>query len=142
MPSDIATLGYSGSAGPIDSAENVATLGNIPAGSWVAPSPSGVPPCPTHARSPVARDESRLQGACFAVCSPIRQRLPSAPFGRRPIMSRILVLYGTTDGHTAKVARSLAETLRCQGAGVVVYGARLVDGTPDDYDGVIVAASV
>ena len=57
-------------------------------------------------------------------------------------MSRILVLYGTTDGHTAKVARSVAETLRCQGAGVVVHDARLVDGTPADYDGVIVAPSV
>jgi len=57
-------------------------------------------------------------------------------------MSRILVLYGTTDGHTAKVARSLAETLRCQGAVVVVHDARSVDCTPDDYDGVIVAASV
>lgn len=27
-------------------------------------------------------------------------------------MSRFLVVYGTTDGHTAKVARAIGETLR------------------------------
>src|SRR5215203_1908392 len=57
-------------------------------------------------------------------------------------MSRILVVYGTTDGHTAKVARSLAETLNGQGILTVVHDARSADCTPDDYDGVIVAASV
>ena len=56
-------------------------------------------------------------------------------------MSKILVLYGTTDGHTTKVARSLMETLRSLGAAVVLHDARLAECRPDAYDGVIVAAS-
>jgi menaquinone-dependent protoporphyrinogen IX oxidase len=31
-------------------------------------------------------------------------------------MTRILILYGTTDGHTAKIARRLSDTLRSRGA--------------------------
>ena len=57
-------------------------------------------------------------------------------------MSKILVVYGTTDGHTAKIARSLAETLNGQGDLAVVQDARLADARPDEYDGVIVAASI
>jgi menaquinone-dependent protoporphyrinogen oxidase len=60
----------------------------------------------------------------------------------RAITTRILVLYGTTDGHTAKVARSLAETLRSRGATVDVQNARNGHRPPDDYDGIIVAASL
>jgi menaquinone-dependent protoporphyrinogen oxidase len=57
-------------------------------------------------------------------------------------MSRILVLYATTDGHTAKVASALREALGSGGAGVDVCDASKVDRRPDDYDAVIVAAPV
>ena len=57
-------------------------------------------------------------------------------------MSRILVLYGTTEGQTAKVARSIGETLRAGGISTDVIEARTASPSPDDYDAVIVAASV
>ena len=57
-------------------------------------------------------------------------------------MSRILVLYGTTEGHTAKVARFLGDTLRADGVSADVIDARTVCPSPDSYDAVIVAASV
>jgi menaquinone-dependent protoporphyrinogen oxidase len=52
------------------------------------------------------------------------------------------VVYGTTDGHTAKVARSLADGLRREGAEVDIVDARDDDRGPTGYDGVIVAASL
>ena len=57
---------------------------------------------------------------------------------------RILVLYGTTDGHTAKVATAITHTLRRQGANVemVNEAVRGSDPCPEDYTAVIVAASV
>jgi menaquinone-dependent protoporphyrinogen oxidase len=56
----------------------------------------------------------------------------------------ILVLYGTTDGQTAKIAAAIASTLRIEGAQVhLVNAARQApDPRPEDYAGVIVAASV
>ena len=57
-------------------------------------------------------------------------------------MSRILVLYGTTEGQTAKVARYLGDTLRADGASTDVIDARTTWPSPDTYDAVIVAASV
>jgi menaquinone-dependent protoporphyrinogen oxidase len=59
-------------------------------------------------------------------------------------MSRILILFGTTDGHTAKIAHAVADTLMTEGCSVDVVNARqgTVDVTPEPYDGVIVAASV
>ena len=59
-------------------------------------------------------------------------------------MSRILVLYGTTDGHTAKIAQAVAGTLQTEGCTVTVADAAtdVKDITPESYDGVIVAASV
>ena len=57
-------------------------------------------------------------------------------------MARILVLYGTTDGHTAKVADSVATVLRTSGAIVDVIEAGTKEAEPEDYAGVIVAASV
>lgn len=59
-------------------------------------------------------------------------------------MSRMLVLYGTTDGHTAKVAQAVAGTLQAEGCTVTVVDAATdtKDLTPESYDGVIVAASV
>jgi menaquinone-dependent protoporphyrinogen oxidase len=57
-------------------------------------------------------------------------------------MSRILVLYGTTDGHTAKVAAKVGQVLRTLGADVDVVEAGTTDAQPEKYTGVIVAASV
>lgn len=59
-------------------------------------------------------------------------------------MPRILILYGTTDGHTAKIAGALAETLRGEGAEVEVVnaGGDTALPRPEDFQGVIVAASV
>ena len=57
-------------------------------------------------------------------------------------MSRILVLYGTTEGQTAKVARFLGDTLRAGGLSTDVVDARTARPSPVSYDAVIVAASV
>jgi menaquinone-dependent protoporphyrinogen oxidase len=104
----------------------------------------GFIPVPTRPRSSLAGLVQSAAGR--AVCSVTVTSdgvSPAAAFEKETvIMSRILVLYGTTHGHTAKVARSLAETLRSQGAAVDVHYARSVDRRPDEYDGVIVAASV
>ena len=59
-------------------------------------------------------------------------------------MHRVLILYGTTDGQTAKIASALSETLSRGGCvvGVVeALGDRRVT-SPVGYDAVIVAASV
>jgi menaquinone-dependent protoporphyrinogen oxidase len=59
-------------------------------------------------------------------------------------MSRILVLYGTTDGHTAKIATRLGEIFRALGWDVTVAHAGRVstDAWPERYDGIVVAASI
>lgn len=59
-------------------------------------------------------------------------------------MSRVLILYGTTDGHTAKIAAALARTLTTEGNVVDVRDAGHVEPevTPQAYDGVLVAASI
>jgi len=57
-------------------------------------------------------------------------------------MARCLILYGTTDGHTAKIARFLGAELAALGAGVNLVEAGTDNPDPYDYDGVIVAASV
>ena len=67
----------------------------------------------------------------------------SLRLGRCPV-PRILILFGTTDGHTAKIAAALAETLQMEGASVEVAdaGARVPPPDADGYAAVIVAASV
>jgi len=57
-------------------------------------------------------------------------------------MIRILVLYGTTDGHTAKVAHFIARELGTRGASVDVVNAAEANPDPGEYAGVVVAASV
>src|SRR5436189_6109294 len=57
-------------------------------------------------------------------------------------MARILVLYGTSDGHTAKVARALASGLIASGVQAEVEEAGDREANPAAYDGVIVAASL
>lgn len=57
---------------------------------------------------------------------------------------RVLVLYGTTDGHTGKVATAVSNTLRAEGVLVDIVHAQSGRPTPapDEYAAVIVAASV
>jgi menaquinone-dependent protoporphyrinogen oxidase len=57
-------------------------------------------------------------------------------------MARILVLYGTTEGQTARIAESIGSTLRAHGAVVDVVRASRAGPRPDEYDGIVVAASV
>jgi len=57
-------------------------------------------------------------------------------------MTRILVLYGTTDGHTFKVATALADTLRAQVGDTDVVNAAVNPPRADGFDAIIVAASV
>ena len=59
-------------------------------------------------------------------------------------MTHILILYGTTDGHTRKIAQVLAENLRARRCCVDIVDAAgsLGRPSPESYDGVIVAASV
>lgn len=56
---------------------------------------------------------------------------------------RMLVIYGTTEGQTAKIAGALAATLRTYGVSVDLAEAGPAwDPAPEDYAAVIVAASV
>ena len=59
-------------------------------------------------------------------------------------MTHILIVYGTTDGHTRKIAQVLAENLRAQFCSVDIVDAAgmLQRLNPEGYDGVIVTASV
>lgn len=58
-------------------------------------------------------------------------------------MSRVLILYGTTDGHTRKIANVLGETFQEEGCHVDVIDAASHPVLQlDNYDGVVVAASV
>jgi menaquinone-dependent protoporphyrinogen oxidase len=57
-------------------------------------------------------------------------------------MTRILILYGTTDGHTTKIARRLSDTLGLRGIDTDVVNVAHARARPVGYDGVIVAASV
>ena len=57
-------------------------------------------------------------------------------------MPRTLVLFGTTDGQTAKIAAAIGATLRTDDITVDVIDAGVVPVKPEDYDAVVVAASV
>ena len=57
-------------------------------------------------------------------------------------MSRVLILYGTTEGQTAKIVRAMRGVLERQGVDVITANADVMDPRPSGYDGVIVAASV
>ncbi len=57
-------------------------------------------------------------------------------------MARILMLYGTTDGQTGKIARAVADTLRTFNHDVDVINARTGWPQAAAYDAVVVAASV
>jgi menaquinone-dependent protoporphyrinogen oxidase len=57
-------------------------------------------------------------------------------------MPQILVLYGTTERHTEKIATAIAETLIANGCVADLAEAGTRDPTPVHYSGVIVAASL
>jgi menaquinone-dependent protoporphyrinogen oxidase len=57
-------------------------------------------------------------------------------------MARVLIVYGTTDGQTAKIARFLGDAFRARGVTAEVTEARVGSPDPEAYDGVIVAASI
>jgi menaquinone-dependent protoporphyrinogen oxidase len=57
-------------------------------------------------------------------------------------MPRILIVFGTTDGHTLKIASAMRDAMIEAGAAVIVREPRREDPAPDAYDGVVVAASV
>lgn len=57
-------------------------------------------------------------------------------------MDRILVLYGTTEGHTSKIARAIGATLEAHGFHAEVVEAGTFDPSPRNYSGVVVAGSI
>ena len=57
-------------------------------------------------------------------------------------MARILILYGTTEGQTKKIADVIGARMTSQGVAVDVIEAGTHDPKPEHYDGIIVAASV
>jgi menaquinone-dependent protoporphyrinogen oxidase len=57
-------------------------------------------------------------------------------------MTRILVIYGTTDGHTRKVASRLGTMFREHAAGVDVVEAGALEVSPLYYNAVVICASV
>jgi menaquinone-dependent protoporphyrinogen oxidase len=58
-------------------------------------------------------------------------------------VSTALVLFGSTDGHTAKIAGVIADILRAEGCSADVLDARDAAFTsPDRYDAVVIAASL
>jgi menaquinone-dependent protoporphyrinogen oxidase len=57
-------------------------------------------------------------------------------------MARILILYGTSEGQTAKIARAIATRLHTDAIDTDVVLAGTVDPRPGDYAGVIVAGSM
>jgi menaquinone-dependent protoporphyrinogen oxidase len=57
-------------------------------------------------------------------------------------MARILIVYRSTHGQTAKIAEAIAASLRARGAAVDVRDAGAAHPHPEGYDAVIVAASV
>jgi len=57
-------------------------------------------------------------------------------------MTRVLVLYGTSEGQTAKIARAIALSLHARAIDTDVVLAGTLDPRPRDYAAVIVAGSI
>lgn len=59
-------------------------------------------------------------------------------------MSRVLILYATTEGHTAKITQRIAQRLQALGHTVETHRVDAVpaDLDPGAYDGVIVGSSI
>jgi menaquinone-dependent protoporphyrinogen oxidase len=58
------------------------------------------------------------------------------------VMHRILVIHGTTEGHTEMIATAIANNLTARGFQTDIIAAGTIDPPPSLYDGIIVAASV
>ena len=57
-------------------------------------------------------------------------------------MARVLILYGTSEGQTARIAGAIAKRLDANGIDSDVVQAGTLDPRPCDYAGVIVAGSI
>ncbi len=57
-------------------------------------------------------------------------------------MSRILIVFGTTDGQTAKIAQAIGERLRSKGHTTTVVDAGSATPDPSEHDATVVAASI
>lgn len=57
-------------------------------------------------------------------------------------MAKILVIYGTTEGQTQKIATAIANTCGAHGLDADVIQAGTFDPNPEGFDGIVVAASV
>jgi menaquinone-dependent protoporphyrinogen oxidase len=59
-------------------------------------------------------------------------------------MARFLVVYGTTEGHTARIAARIADAIRSEGHEVEVHDAKEVrkQAPAGEFDGIIVGGSV
>jgi menaquinone-dependent protoporphyrinogen oxidase len=57
-------------------------------------------------------------------------------------MAEILLYYGTSEGQTERIADHVAEELRAGGHDVTVANADATAADPQDYDGVLLGASV
>jgi len=59
-------------------------------------------------------------------------------------MSRVLILFATIDGQTARIAGNMADLLRSKGHAVVTRAARAADAADDagSFDGVIVGGGI
>lgn len=59
-------------------------------------------------------------------------------------MARLLIVYGTTEGHTALVARRLAEVIQQEGCDVELHESKEIRGTTlkGPFDGVLIGGSV
>ena len=93
---------------------------------------------PRSSSFPPATDTLQVIGPPSARCG------LGEPASTEGLMSRVLILYGTTDGHTRKIAAGLAAAVREAGceAEVIDAGKARAPVSPSHYDGVIVAASI
>jgi menaquinone-dependent protoporphyrinogen oxidase len=71
-------------------------------------------------------------------------RTPAPPgTAKLPFMSRVLVVYASTHGHTAKIARRIGDVLRAEGLEPDLREAKSAADVPiGDYSGVILGASI
>jgi menaquinone-dependent protoporphyrinogen oxidase len=68
--------------------------------------------------------------------------LPADHSGLEDAMSRVLVLYGTTQGQAGRIAETLASVLRGRGETVDLVNAASAPPDPAPFDAIVVAASV
>jgi menaquinone-dependent protoporphyrinogen oxidase len=80
---------------------------------------------------------------CATVPMAAQAESPVVPIGPGgAIMSRVLILYGTTEGHTRVIADAIGRALQLGGVEADVVEAGTFDPVVHQYDAAIVAASV